>query len=345
MRSLLVLTLALCASGCATSRGGEQVRQEYTVGAARFRLEARDLDRSTLRMLERGLQLAGSELLRWGGLEEPVTIHVLPDQRSLREAIGYPEYTWVNAWARYDTVHLQSPRSWSFMPPRQSDVDRLLLHELSHVMLYQRVGDANAWRSKGIPLWFDEGLASVTAQQAYRWPGLEDLARWYLANGNGDDPLRPSPTMYRRQNALVYGAAHHALTFLLQRYGEQVVIDLMDRMSEDRRFDEAFQLVIGLSRERFEEEFRRYVELRGFKRAVSPRHALPHPEMAPALPTDDVDASPVNAQPPGHVEVAAPPMLPANGDHSQGADTPQAPHDATPLRPTSEHEVPADAPD
>ena len=289
MRPQLVLMIACCASACATRGRGETLQQDYTVGTAHFRLEARDVDRGTLRMIERGLELAGNELLRWGGLTEPVTLYVLPDQRALREAIGHPGYTWVNAWARYDTVHLQSPRSWSFLPPRQSDVDRLLLHELSHVMLYQRAGDADTWRHKGIPLWFDEGLASVTAQQAYRWPGLEDLARWYQAHGTQDDPLRPSPELYRQQNALVYGAAHHALSFLVQRYGEQVVRDLMDRMGEGLRFDEAFEQVIGLSRERFEGEFRRYVELRGFKRGF-PRGApqrAPNPDATAPAPVSD----------------------------------------------------------
>src|SRR6185295_2154512 len=54
--------------------------------------------------------------------------------------------------------------------PVPADVDELMLHELTHCVMYQRSASAADWSRKRIPLWFREGMASVTASQSYRWP-------------------------------------------------------------------------------------------------------------------------------------------------------------------------------
>ena len=57
-------------------------------------------------------------------------------------------------------------------------VAELLTHELTHCLMYQRSATADSWPYKGIPLWFREGMASVTAHQGYRRPHDEDIARY-----------------------------------------------------------------------------------------------------------------------------------------------------------------------
>jgi hypothetical protein len=248
--------LLLLLTGCTGPRAAFH-RETLELPHATFVIEAQEVDARTMEMLERGLQLASEELTIWGGLRVPVTLHVLPDRERLLKAIGKKQ-GWITAWARFDTIHLQSPRTWSLLPPRQSDVDRMLLHELTHSLLYQRAATSDTWRQLSLPLWFDEGMASYTAQQAYRWPGLEDLARWYERHaGSAEDPLRPSPTLYAEQHHLVYGAAHHAFTFL---------VELMAAMQEGDDFETAFRQSVGMECARFEDEFRRYVRLRGFRR-------------------------------------------------------------------------------
>lgn len=260
------LPALLLLTACFGPRPASQ-RVQLELPDASFAIEAQEVDARVMEMLDRGLRLASEELTIWGGLEEPVTLHVLPDRQRLLAAIG-KDQAWITAWARYDTIHLQSPRTWSLLPPRQSDVDRVLLHELTHSLLYQRAAQADTWRQLSLPLWFDEGMASYTAQQAYRWPGLEDLARWYDRHPEaGHDPLRPPRKLYSEQHHLVYGAAHHAFTFLVERYGRQSVIDLMDAMRAGADFEAAFLSSVGIECARFEEEFRRYVRLRGFRRA------------------------------------------------------------------------------
>ena len=45
-------------------------------------------------------------------------------------------------------------------------LNELLTHELTHCVMYQRAGTDLNWSLKGIPLWFREGMASVTAGMA-----------------------------------------------------------------------------------------------------------------------------------------------------------------------------------
>src|SRR5262249_42262530 len=147
----------------------------------------------------------------------------------LEEVVSRSGYDWLRAWARYDEVIVQSPSTWGASSARQKDVDELLLHELTHCLMYQRAGTAEDWRKREIPLWFREGMASVTAEQTYRWMALEDLAQFYEAHPE-QDPVTDPDSLYQEQNQVVYGAAHHAFAFLLQRYGEGGVHKTLDAM-------------------------------------------------------------------------------------------------------------------
>jgi hypothetical protein len=108
-------------------------------------------------------------------------------------------------------------------------------------------------------------MASYTANQGYRWPALEDLAR-FLEDHPDDDPVsRPEP-LYQRQSDIVYGAAHHAFTFLIRRYGEEPIRGILRAMrQEDLDFPAAFERAVGISADAFVQDFDRYVRLRGFK--------------------------------------------------------------------------------
>jgi hypothetical protein len=63
----------------------------------------------------------------------------------------------------------------------------------------------------------------------------------------------------------VYGAAHHAVAFLLARYGEEKVHLVVKRMGEGRRFPAAFREALGITDAEFAAEFRRYVVWQGWR--------------------------------------------------------------------------------
>lgn len=275
-----VLALLLT-SGCAAGRRSrapeapsqaspDAVRVETPVGS--FRVEAPPSDEEGAQKVQQAVRNAGPKLSRWGVLREPVVIRVHPTHKALERAAERSGYAWLRAWARYDVVDVQSPRTWGLFGATQHQVDELLLHELTHSVMYQVASDRPNWRRTGIPVWFREGMASYTSDQGYRWPSLEQLTR-YLSDNPKQELLAFPAEMYQEESAVVYGAAHHAFTFLVKRYGEASVRALLKEMGQGATFTAAFEHAVGLPLESFERDFDRYVRWRGFKggRLIQPR--------------------------------------------------------------------------
>jgi hypothetical protein len=267
MTRLAAAVLPLLASGCAMVRvpaGPLTERDELRTEAGTFHLSYARGDEGSRDALERAIRLASPRLLQWGALKVPVKVAILPSHEALVAAVPRHDYDWLRAWARYDEVFVQSPRTWSLLGARVVDVDELMLHELTHCVMYQRSATAETWSGKQIPPWFREGMASVTASQGSQWPSLEDLAASF-AEHRDEDPVGDPGALYRGRKDVAYGAAHHAFEFLLRRYGPKAVRAVMDEMSEGAAFPEAFQAATGISAAAFIEDFRRFVRMRGFR--------------------------------------------------------------------------------
>jgi len=230
---------------------------------------------------------AAARSASFGALAEPVLIVLHPSHQALEAAVHREGYAWLRAWARYRRIDLQSPRTWPAAPsgalgPPGRELRELLVHELTHCAMYQLAADERTWMAREIPRWFSEGLASVTAEQGYRYGGLEALFAFYEEQlpGSGDgvpararppaaaqpgDPLADPDAMYQHQADVVYGAAHHAARFLVARYGEARVLDVIRRMGTGLRFPAAFRQAIGITDAEFAADFRHYVVWQGWR--------------------------------------------------------------------------------
>lgn len=287
-RRSLVLALALLA-GCAPRASGEGSPRSatVTVGDAQVRVIYYPEDARAARQVTAALRVALPRTARWGGLAEPVTVTIHPSHAALEDAVRRPGYAWLRAWARYATIDLQSPASWSLLGASDAKVVELLTHELTHCVMYQRAASDVTWSLKGIPLWFREGMASHAAAQGYRRGTLEDLWRFYQQGlpGAGDgerrpgavaraargrtvegDPLADPDLLYQDRSDVVYGAAHHAFAFLLERYGEAAAHDLLARMHAGAPFARAFRETYGIEEVELLSDFRRYVVWEGWRR-------------------------------------------------------------------------------
>jgi len=271
----LFCALAACAPRV---REAEPARVELVaVGETAVRLAYEPRDAGSARRVAAALAKAVPVAERWGRLRVPVTIVLQPSHEALETAVHRQGYRWLRAWARYDTIDLQSPRTWNrFFGPSDGDLEELLAHELTHCVMYQQAGSTWSWPWLEIPLWFREGMASVTAGQGYRRVRPEMLHAFWArplegsgggASGDGrgarqppaGDPLADPEPLYQAQSDLVYGAAHLAFQFLLDRYGADRVRQVLAEMGEGHVFPAAFRHAIGISAAEFEAEFRRYV--------------------------------------------------------------------------------------
>jgi hypothetical protein len=280
----LIVIAAACAHG-----GGVATRTaDLTAAGAAFHLQYDPADADAAERLEALLPDVAARVQRWGVLARPITIVIHPSHAALEEAVGRDGYEWLRAWAQFDRIDLQSPRTWRLLGARDREVRELLTHELTHCAMYQLAGKGTDWSVKGIPRWFSEGLASVSAGQGYRRLAIAELTTYYEASlpGSGDgfagasaraaraipfgvgDPLVDPDPIYREQSEVVYAAAHHAMEFLLARYGEERTMRVLKLMSRgsDHRFPEAFREAIGITDAEFASDFRRYVVWQGWRR-------------------------------------------------------------------------------
>jgi hypothetical protein len=283
------LSIAL-AAGCAfrgqvASQGAEDRLDTVELDGQVFRIHYWREDSAAATQVARSLARAVPRIARWGRIGKEVTITIHSSHAALEEAVHREGYAWLRAWARYQTIDLQSPRTWGWFGAKDAEVDELLTHELSHCAMYQAAASEWTWPHKGIPLWFREGLASVTADQGYRRTSNEDLWRFYVKSvpGAGDgypsavaraargytsqdgDPVTDPEPLYQERSDVVYGAAHRTFEFLLSRYGEDRVRTAMALMREGRSFEEAFEGAFGITEGAFASEFRRYVLWQGWR--------------------------------------------------------------------------------
>jgi hypothetical protein len=118
-------------------------------------------------------------------------------------------------------------------------------------------GDEPGWPAEASidepPLWFREGMASVTAEQGHRRLSSEDLGRWIAAHP-GTDLLHPTPELYRVEKEAVYGAAHRAFDLLVRLAGDQAVRDVLRGVRTGARFADSFKNSTGHALPDFERE-------------------------------------------------------------------------------------------
>ncbi|HEY0096538.1 MAG TPA: hypothetical protein VGB96_19570, partial [Archangium sp.] len=244
MRNVALGVLVLL-SGCASTRfAAPQAALEASLAmespAGRFRIEYAPGHEQDAAQVQQAVTEALPRLERWGTLREPVTIKVMPDHGALEAAVRQHGFGWLRAWSRYDEVFVQAPSTWGTAKATQPQINELLLHELTHSVMYQLAADRRGWSRKQIPLWFREGMASYTAEQAYRWVSLEEVAR-HFERAPGSDPVRRPGDLYRDDSNLIYGVAHHAFAFLVKRYGEEAVRGVLREMKGGQEFPRAFE--------------------------------------------------------------------------------------------------------
>ena len=205
-----------------------------------FAIRYEPADEGAAAQVARVLPQAVDRVERWGPLSGPITIRIHPSHAALAESVGRPDDAWLRAWARRDSIEVQSPRTWSRGNASDPALATLLAHELTHCLLFQRIGPR--WTERGVPGWFEEGLASFTAGEQH----------------HRADPaaLRPTSGAVRSDAALAYGTADRAFRELVNRHGEDAVHRLLSSLASGLDFPSAFEAATGTSVAAFENAFR-----------------------------------------------------------------------------------------
>ncbi|MFT3708110.1 MAG: hypothetical protein QM817_10685 [Archangium sp.] len=261
MTKYVVLGLALFSSGCVSPLTRLKVEKPLALEGAQFVLKSDGKSDRDVARIEQALQRVPSMLERWGTISAPVTVYVVPLHEDLEAAVGRPGFGWLRAWAHFDDVIFQAPSTWT---TSQEVVDELVVHEVTHCLLFQASGDSTTWLSRHIPLWFREGMAIVTAHQQRRYPSLEDTARWLESNPDLN-PFEDGERLSKRNSAEVYGVGVHAFELLEEKVGAAKIRELMAAMHGGEDFEGAFAKALGTTLDAFLREFRAFLKARQFR--------------------------------------------------------------------------------
>ncbi len=260
--NLLLICLALCvafvSSACATSglRLDGRIYYRNPAHEADVEILYNHVDSEEAEMVSLAVRDALPKVVQWGDFKEKLTIRIHPTHGDLEERIHRHGYPWLRGWARYDTIDLQSPRTWGG-DRLEMRVRKMMTHEMTHVVMYQNGGRRHNWHRKDFPLWFREGMASVTAEQADQRGPREDIRRYYLRGAQDGDPLSDGDRMVKKQPKIVYLVAHWVFVDLLEEFGRDKIIRIINDVGEGQRFAAAWRAILGVPLEKWLENWRK----------------------------------------------------------------------------------------
>ncbi len=137
------------------------------------------------------------------------------------------------------------------------DLRHVVVHELTHAYMFDLLyGGSAASMLAGqtfysTPLWFAEGLAE------YMSLGMESNAEMFLRDGTLEGNLPPLPYA---GGYIVYKQGQSAISYYVERFGEERLRELLRRTRQVRRFDHAFERVTGMPVLKFDQQWREWLK-------------------------------------------------------------------------------------
>ncbi len=210
-------------------------------GALAFGQQVLDLAHEALRGVEQDALIPLPSSLR---------IYLYPDEGSLQSALSLAARPWIGGHAEALIGVVLVPASPR--PDQRALLERALPHEITHVMLAQRMGD----RYENIPAWLNEGLATMeeiaprpeyaaALQQAAQEENLIPISS--LCAAFPDDPDRA---------LLAYAESQSLVRYVRNIYGSGAIVALLDTYQEGADCRGGVQRVLRRSIEQLDAEWR-----------------------------------------------------------------------------------------
>lgn len=170
-----------------------------------------------------------------------IRIFIYPSEQDLRSALSLGGYAWAGGQARPElgAILIGVPEG----PAALSEMERLLPHELTHLMVYEATGR----RLGQVPPWLNEGLASLNELRPD--PNRQALVEEALAQGrlfSLETLCAPFPADQSAAR-LAYAQSASLVGFLREQYGGQVIRDLLAAYADDASCEGGVNRVLGQS--------------------------------------------------------------------------------------------------
>ena len=184
-------------------------------------------------------------------MKRPVKIYVYASTQDLLGALIFP-YEWTGAvtYAQYGTIAIgisQSNLNWG---------ERAIAHELSHMVIHQVTG--NPYNE--LPRWLDEGLAVYNE-------GLLDVsfgtALQKAVNSDSLISARSLNSPFSAESdlaALSYAESFSLVDYLISKYGQDKMLELLTTFSRGSTYDNALLAVYGFNVDDLNDLWQSYVK-------------------------------------------------------------------------------------
>jgi len=183
-------------------------------------------------------------------ITDPIEIYIYANSNDLQSAMIFPQ-TWTGgvAYPLYNCIAIgieTSKIDWGL---------RTIVHELTHLVINQMTYNPYL----DLPVWLDEGLAM------YMEGPLTETFNFYLSQAVENDTLLSvrslaSPfSAYADQSYLSYAESHSLVSFLIDRYGREKMLELLTVMARGTDYDKAFEEVYGFDMDGLNDIWHDYV--------------------------------------------------------------------------------------
>jgi hypothetical protein len=185
-------------------------------------------------------------------LEKPVKLYIYAKAQDLRGAMIYPqEWTGGVAFTRYGIIAIGIASDnihWG---------KRAVAHELTHLVIHQMT--LNPYND--LPTWLDEGLAMHTEGVL----GLEYTAYLNKAIAEGSlisvRSLSSPFSAYAGQSYLSYAQSYSLIDFLISKYGQNKMLELLLIFRQGSSYDGALEKVYGFDMDGLDTLWQDYVTM------------------------------------------------------------------------------------
>jgi len=183
-------------------------------------------------------------------LEKPVKAYIYSNAQDLQGSMIYPqEWTGGAAFTRHGIIAI------GIAPNNLAWGKRAMTHELTHLVIHQMT--FNPYND--LPNWLDEGLAM------YNEGALSSQFTTRLNKAIAEDSLISvrsiaSPfSAYAEQSILAYAQSYSLVEFLINNYGSDKMLELLNTFRQGSSYDVALEKVHGFDMDGLDALWRDYV--------------------------------------------------------------------------------------
>lgn len=213
----------------------------------------------------------------------PLIIYSAPTFFQQTNVVPYLLPESVGGFTEFVKGRVVVPHTGSF-----SQLRRAIRHELVHVFVYDKLEESAKWHNiynlHPPPPWFNEGMAEYLS---YGWDSRADMV---MRDAVLSGVLVPLKDIGRITGTyLMYKEGQSLVGFMVERYGEKVLAEILDNWWKAKDFSGVFFVTTGESLEKFAEDWEYHLKKRYYP--LMAKWDLPS-YGAEALTSEGMDAKP-----------------------------------------------------